>query len=163
MASLWKLPVIYICENNQYTEYTPYKKSIAGDILARAKAFGVRTKAIDGQDVRGVYSNAIKMVERARKGKGPEFLLCTTYRYHGHHVGDVDRSYYRTKAEEKTWRTKHDPIERLSHWLLTENLANQKLLDQIHTDTSARIQAAQQLALDASYPDEREVDQHVYT
>lgn len=162
MASLWKLPVIYVCENNQYTEYTPYGETVAGDIVARAQAFGIHAETVDGQEVREVYLNALQMVERARNGEGPSFLLCNTYRYHGHHVGDIDRSYYRTKAEEQTWRTKHDPIERLGTWLLAKKLASQEVLDQIHADTEARIQAARQLALEADYPDEGEVDHHVY-
>ena len=162
MASLWQLPLIYVCENNQYTEYTPYKETVAGDIVARAEAFGIHAETVDGQEVREVYLTSLRMVERARNGEGPAFLLCNTYRYHGHHVGDIDRTYYRTKAEEKTWRTKHDPIEHLGTWLLTEKLADQKLLDQIYADTEARIQTAQQLALEADYPDEGEVDHHVY-
>src|SRR5579859_5507182 len=104
MASLWKLPVIYVCENNLYNEYTHYTETTAGDLRARAEAFGIQTERIDGQDVRAVYAAAQRMVERARRGEGPAFLLCDTYRYYGHHVGDIQRVYYRPKDEEEHWK-----------------------------------------------------------
>src|SRR5216683_2058386 len=100
IASLWALPVVYVCENNQYNEYTHYLEATAGEILARPRAFGIEAHEVDGQDVRAVYGATSAFVERARRGEGPAFLLCNTYRYHGHHVGDVDRGYYRSKEEE---------------------------------------------------------------
>src|SRR5437016_4937121 len=100
LAALWKLPVIYVCENNLYNEYTHYSETTAGDMLARGAAFGVHAEGVDGQDVRAVYATAQRLVERARKGEGPAFLVCDTYRYHGHHVGDINREYYRSKQEE---------------------------------------------------------------
>src|SRR3989475_9958045 len=84
-ASLWKLPVIYLCENNCYNEYTSYRETTAGEVTARAQAFGIHTETIDGQDVQTVHSTSAKLVARARKGDGPSFLLCNTYRFHGHH------------------------------------------------------------------------------
>ncbi|TAK10221.1 thiamine pyrophosphate-dependent dehydrogenase E1 component subunit alpha, partial [bacterium] len=97
MASLWKLPILYVCENNQYNEYTHYRETTAGDPAARAQAFGMETASIDGQDVGLVYTTTHRLAERARHGEGPAFLICDTYRYHGHHVGDINRSYYRPK------------------------------------------------------------------
>ena len=76
MASLWKLPVIYVCENNQYNEYTHYSETTAGEVIARAQAFGIHTESIDGQDVKLVHATALKLVESARRGDGPAFLLC---------------------------------------------------------------------------------------
>src|SRR5271155_1475396 len=84
VASLWKLPVIYVCENNLYTEYTHFTETTAGDIPARAAAFGLQAAAVDGQDVRAVYEIAGRLVDRARRGDGPSFLVCNTYRYTGH-------------------------------------------------------------------------------
>src|SRR4051794_38979869 len=110
MASLWKLPVLYICENNQYNEYTNYRETTAGDVTARAQAFGIHSETIDGQDVQVVHATALQLVERARCGEGPAFLQCNTYRFHGHHVGDVDRSYYRPKTEEEDWKQHRDPV-----------------------------------------------------
>src|SRR5437588_5135540 len=87
MASLWKLPVIYVCENNFYNEYTHFSETTAGEMGARPRAFAIQTEEVDGQDVRAVYAAAQRLVERARRGEGPAFILCHTYRYHGHHVG----------------------------------------------------------------------------
>ena len=75
---------------------------------------------MDGQDVRAVHEAAQDLVERARRGEGPAFLLCNTYRFYGHHVGDVDRSYYRSKEEEGEWKNEHDPITLLAEWLEIE-------------------------------------------
>ena len=106
MAALWKLPVIYVCENNMYNEYTHVSETAAGDILARGPAFGVHSESVDGQDVRAVYTVTKRLVERARSGEGPAFLMANTYRFMGHHVGDISREYYRSKQEEQTWKTR---------------------------------------------------------
>src|SRR5919198_5001446 len=112
MAALWKLPVIYLCENNLYNEYTHYSETTSGEIAARARAFGIPAEEVDGQDVIAVHEAAARAVERARRGEGPSFLVANTYRYHGHHVGDVDRAYYRSKDEEADWKTNRDPVTR---------------------------------------------------
>jgi pyruvate dehydrogenase E1 component alpha subunit len=162
MASLWKLPVIYVCENNQYNEYTHYRETTAGDVTARAQAFGIPSETIDGQDVKVVHAAALKSVEAARRGAGPSFLLCNTYRFHGHHVGDVDRVYYRSKAEEAEWRTRRDPITLLGDWLKKNQLANGKALDAITRKLSSEMKAAVEYAINAPYPESNEVTRHVY-
>src|SRR5688572_4811294 len=81
MAQLWKLPVIYVCENNQYNEYTHYSETTAGELTARAQAFGIATESVDGQDIKAVHAVALNAVARARRGAGPSFLLCNTYRF----------------------------------------------------------------------------------
>jgi acetoin:2,6-dichlorophenolindophenol oxidoreductase subunit alpha len=162
MASLWRLPVIYVCENNLYNEYTHYTETTAGDLSARAKAFGILAEEVDGQDVQAVYDAARRLVERARQGEGPAFLLCNTYRYYGHHVGDVNRTYYRTKAEEEHWKTERDPIKLLAQWLVEQGMSDAGALDQMREAVSAEVAAGAQFALDAPYPDASEVDQHVY-
>src|SRR5580658_2537292 len=129
LAQLFKLPVIYVCENNLYTEYTHYSETTAGDILARATAFGLEAVIVDGQDVRAVYNVAQRLVDRARRGDGPAFLLCNTYRYHGHHVGDINREYYRSKQEEHLWKTERDPIINFGKWLVAEKFADMAALD----------------------------------
>src|SRR5438132_6197693 len=93
MAALWQLPVIYVCENNLYGEYTPGSETIAGEILARPRAVGIHGESVDGQDVQAVFATMRRLVERARRGEGPSFLEAKTYRYYGHHVGDVNRAY----------------------------------------------------------------------
>jgi len=162
MASLWKLPVIYVCENNMYNEYTHYSETTAGDILSRGPAFGVHAESVDGQDVRAVYATAQKLIERARKGEGPSFLLVNTYRYHGHHVGDVSREYYRAKQEEQQWKTERDPVKILGDWLIAEKLADRAALDKIQAEVKTEIDKGVQFALNAPYPTADEVDQDVY-
>ena len=134
LAQLWKLPVIYVCENNQYNEYTHYQETTAGTILGRATAFGLETARVDGQDVRAVNEVATRLVNRARTGGGPAFLQCDTYRYSGHHVGDINREYYRSKQEENLWKTDRDPIKVLEKWLLERGYADAASLDRITTE-----------------------------
>src|SRR5574341_762898 len=122
MASLWKLPVIYVCENNLYNEYTHYSETLAGEVTARPKAFGIRVESVDGQDVQQVYETMQRLVERARGGEGPAFLECRTYRYYGHHVGDISRTYYRSKEEEQQWQADRDPLTILATWMLAEQI-----------------------------------------
>ncbi len=162
MASLWKLPVIYVCENNLYTEYTPYQQVLAGSIRGRGEAFGIYTLEVDGQDVGAVWRATQDLVDRCRRGEGPAFLICNTYRYYGHHVGDINRTYYRSKEEEAYWRTERDPLTLLGDWLTTEGLADAPMLDQVGQQVESTIKAAVAFALDAPFPDKSEVDQHVY-
>ncbi len=162
MASLWKLPVIYVCENNLYNEYTHYSETTAGDMSARAKAFGILTEEVDGQDIRKVYETAQSMVARARQGEGPAFLLCNTYRYHGHHVGDIQRSYYRSKEEEEQWRTERDPLKLLVEWLTEQQLIDAPTLEQIEQRVRTEVEVGVEFGLNAPYPERNEVDQDVY-
>lgn len=162
MAQLWKLPVIYVCENNLYNEYTHYTETTAGELASRAEAFGIHSEIVDGQDVRIVYEIMQRLIERARRGEGPAFLLCNTYRYYGHHVGDIDRAYYRPKEEEQEWRRNRDPLSILADWLVEQGYADQKVIDQIHAETKDEVDAGANFAINAPYPDLSEVDQHVY-
>ncbi len=162
MASLWKLPVIYVCENNLYNEYTHNAETTAGSMVARASAFGIQTEEVDGQDIRVIYATAQRLVARARAGEGPAFLLCNTYRYYGHHVGDIQRSYYRSKEEEQWWRTERDPLKLLATWLIEQQLAESSTFEAIEQRVRLEIEAGVQFALDAPYPDPSEVDQDVY-
>ena len=115
LAQLWKLPVIFVCENNGYNEYTHFSESTAGEVCARAAAFGIATETIDGQ--KSATSTARGEVhERARTGDGPAFLECKTYRYRGHHVSDVCAHTGRRRREEE-WVTERirDPARQ---WLM---------------------------------------------
>jgi pyruvate dehydrogenase E1 component alpha subunit len=162
MASLWALPVVYVCENNQYNEYTHYLEVTAGEILARPRAFGIHAQEVDGQDVRAVYSVTADLVERARRGRGPAFLLCNTYRHHGHHVGDVDRAYYRSKDEEALWRGERDPLALHAAWLEQQRLATADELEAIESGAREEIAAGLAFALDAAFPDASRVTEDVY-
>lgn len=162
LAALWKLPVIYVCENNLYNEYTHYSETTAGDMLARGAAFGIHAESADGQNVRAVYATAQRLVERARKGEGPAFLVCNTYRYHGHHVGDINREYYRSKQEEQEWKTKRDPIRNFAEWMIQQKISEAVALGEMQKEVRAEMKAAVEFAIAAPYPKPEEADQHVY-
>lgn len=162
MAALWRLPILYVCENNLYSEYTYYKETAAGDLLARPRAFGIHAEEVDGQDVQQVNAAARRLVAMCRAGDGPAFLLCHTYRYFGHHVGDINRAYYRPKDEEELWKAARDPILRLRARLTETAAAPAGLLDDIAAKVQAEIAAGVEFARQAPYPDLREVNTHVY-
>ena len=162
MAALWKLPVIYACENNGYSEYTRTEEIAAGSIIARAEAFGIEAHQVDGQDVLAVTKLATDLVARARKGDGPFFVELMTYRYHGHHVGDINRAYYRSKEEETKWKETRDPITLFGDWLAGEGVATEEELSALRDAVKAEAKASADYALTAPYPDGFEVDMHVY-
>jgi len=162
MAALWHLPVIYACENNGYSEYTKTEEIAAGSITARAEAFGIEAHTVDGQDVLAVNTLTEKLVARARKGEGPFFVELMTYRYHGHHVGDINREYYRSKGEEKDWRDNKDPITLFARYLTKEGIATSDELAAMQSEIRAEAAAAVAYALAAKYPDVSEVDMHVF-
>ncbi|HTS34916.1 MAG TPA: thiamine pyrophosphate-dependent dehydrogenase E1 component subunit alpha [Candidatus Solibacter sp.] len=162
LAQLWKLPVIYVCENNLYNEYTHYSETTAGTILGRAAAFGLEAATVDGQDVRAVNEVATRIVERAQNGGGPAFLQADTYRYSGHHVGDINREYYRSKKEEQHWKTERDPIQLHAKWLVDHGFADAATLERVSAEARAEMQAAVQFAVNAPYPSTDQVAQDVY-
>ncbi len=162
MASLWKLPVIYVCENNLYNEYTHYLETTAGDISQRAEAFGIPCHEGDGQDVRGVYDATHEAVERARVGHGPSFLLFRTYRQKGHHVGDIDRAYYRSKEEERKWADERDPLKVLGEALVAEGVFDTVAFERVEEEVRTQIAEGVKFALEAPYPQPQEVTMDVY-
>jgi TPP-dependent pyruvate/acetoin dehydrogenase alpha subunit len=162
LAQLWKLPVIYVCENNLYNEYTHFSETTAGTILGRAAAFGMEAASVDGQDVRAVSEVATRLVKRARAGQGPAFLEADTYRYSGHHVGDISREYYRSKQEEQHWKTERDPIKLQADWLLAHGYADAAVLDQVAAEARTEMEAAVKFAIAAPYPGVDQVEQDVY-
>ena len=162
MAALWKLPVVYLCENNLYNEYTHYSETTAGTIGARATAFGIPVEEVDGQDVRAVYGAAAPAAEHARRGEGPSFIVANTYRFLGHHVGDVDRSYYRTKDEEERWKSERDPIALHAAWISEQGMAGADELRRIDEAVAEEVAASVARALDAPFPSPSEVDEDVY-
>jgi pyruvate dehydrogenase E1 component alpha subunit len=162
LSQLWKLPVIYVCENNMYNEYTHFSETTAGTILGRAGAFGLEAAQVDGQDVRAVNEVASRLIQRARTGGGPAFLQADTYRYSGHHVGDINREYYRTKQEEQHWKSDRDPIKLHTAWLLSQNLADAPTLEAITAEARTEMEAAVKFAIASPYPGVDEVEQDVY-
>lgn len=162
MAALWKLPVIYACENNGYSEYTKTEEIAAGSLTARAEAFGIEAFQVDGQDVLAVNDLARQLIERCRTGEGPFFVELDTYRYHGHHVGDINREYYRSKDEETEWKADRDPITNFGKWMVDEKVMTAEELAEIDNEIRADAKAAVDYALNAPYPDGSEVDMHVF-
>ena len=162
MASLWALPVVYVCENNLYNEYTHYSETTAGDLAARSRAFGIETVQVDGQDVEAVHAAAATAVARARAGDGPSFLLCRTYRLLGHHVGDVDRAYYRSKEEEDEWRRERDPIGLLAGRLAAAGAVRPDQLEALDEEVRTEVAHGVACALAAPFPDPSEDAEDVY-
>jgi pyruvate dehydrogenase E1 component alpha subunit len=162
MAAVWKLPVLYVCENNLYTEYTYYREVMSGSLKSRPEAFGILTEEVDGQDVRKVYTSAARLIDHARRGEGPAFLICNTYRYYGHHVGDINRGYYRAKEEEELWKETHDPLKMLAGWLQNNRGVQVSILETIEAQVSREIAAGVEFAEAAPYPDISEVNEDVY-
>jgi TPP-dependent pyruvate/acetoin dehydrogenase alpha subunit len=112
LAQLWRVPAVFLCENNHYAESTPAAQQLPiEDLEQRAVAFGMTSMKVDGQDVEAVYKATKKALEHAREGKGPVFLLCETFRLTGHYVGDPQ--VYRPKEEVREVRAKHDPLPKL--------------------------------------------------
>ncbi len=118
---------------------------------------------MDGQDVLAVNQLTQDLVARARKGEGPFFITLNTYRYHGHHVGDINRTYYRSKEEEADWKENRDPITNFGAWMVAQNIANADELDAIHAEIKEQATSAVNYALEAPYPPAEEVDAHVFS
>src|SRR5512135_2960228 len=133
LAALWKLPLIYVCENNQYTEFTNHKKLVSGKgLAARAEAMGMRAVEVDGNDVIALHHAALELVEAARRGEGPATLVCNTFRYGGHHVGEPGTAY-RSKEEMEEWRAK-DAILRFEKVLLENKVLDPAQLESIRDE-----------------------------
>jgi len=152
LASLWKLPVIFICENNLYAFFTPQKdhQSIK-DVAVRAQAYGVPSEIIDGMDIIEIYKAVNRAIQRARKGEGPSLIECKTYRFKGHAEGDPDAGIYRTKEELEEWK-KRDPIQILKNQLITDYQVTEEELTNIEEAIKSEIKEAVDFARDSPYP-----------
>jgi pyruvate dehydrogenase E1 component alpha subunit len=129
LASIWKLPIVFICENNQYSMGMSVQKAWAVDsLLPRAAAYNMPGEQVEGMDVIKVYEATKRAVERARGGQGPSLLEVKTYRFRGHSM--TDPAYYRSREEEQQWRTTRDPIGFFEKKLLDLDLATQSELDE---------------------------------
>jgi acetoin:2,6-dichlorophenolindophenol oxidoreductase subunit alpha len=157
MAAIWSLPVVFVCENNQYGEYTATTDVTAGDLASRGTALSLTVAGVDGMDVLAVRDGAAALVARARDGGGASLLVCETYRFHGHGMGDPDRPY-RTREEEERWKTR-DPLERLAA-VLRERLDFDPR--ELEFETEAELEAAVAFASEAPYPEPEEVRVHVF-
>jgi len=160
MAAIWRLPALFVCENNGFGEFTAIGDVTAGpDPIARGLAFGIPSETVDGMDVLAVRTAAQRAIDRARSGRGPSFLVCMTYRYGGHHVGD--KQDYKDSAEAKAWRLK-DPIERLDRWLKETDLATAEAIDALKNGVEDEVRAAIGLAKTAPFPNASDLGAHLY-
>ena len=153
LAALYKLPILFVCENNLYSTHLPITKCLADqDLVKKARAMGVRGTSLDGNDAISVFKTAKKLVERIRSGRGPEFLECMTYRHRGH-VGpnyDIDKGL-RSKEELKGWMKK-DPIDLIERKIIASKLATSRELDAIIAEIDGRVKAAQKKGLSGRWP-----------
>tara|TARA_B100000959_G_scaffold286389_1_gene364816 strand:- start:1769 stop:2764 length:996 start_codon:yes stop_codon:yes gene_type:complete len=161
LASIWKLPVIFACENNQYAEATPawYAVSI-DDIADRAASYNIPGVIVDGMDVFAVYDAAEQAVKRAREGKGPTLLELKTYRYHGHFHADQPEKY-RTSEEENSWK-KRDCIINFEKRVIKQKLIDKKRLDAIKKKIQKEIEDAVEFGLSSPLPPEETLYEDVY-
>jgi len=160
LAGVWKLPVIFVCENNRYAETTAADYAVSGsDIAARARGFGMPGVAVDGQDVFAVHEAAREATDWARRGEGPTFIEAQTYRYFGHVEGDT--VLYRTKEEEESYRSR-DCIQRFRQAVLQESLLGQHELDALDGQVNDTIQAAIRFAQQSPQPASAEILSDVY-
>jgi pyruvate dehydrogenase E1 component alpha subunit len=159
MAAIWRLPVIFVCENNQYGEYTAAQQVTAGDMVERGRVYGINAASVDGMNVLEVRGAAAAAVERARAGEGPSLLVCSTYRYLGHGMSDPNRPY-RTRDEEEGWR-KRDAIARLQDKLQAGGVTPDRF-DELDASVRQEIDEAVQFAQDSPLPTADAVSEHVY-
>jgi len=150
LAAIWKLPVLYVCENNQYAMSTRSDWSVAGgDPARRAAGYGIPGVTVDGMDLFAVNAAASELVERARRGDGPAYLVCTTYRYHGHHAGDPLN--YREKEEVERWR-EQDPIERVKRAAADRGVMTEAEIADLEKRVEGEIEAAVTFAKNSPEP-----------
>ena len=161
MASIWKLPVLFVCENNQFATEVPFA-SVAGNssVAARGSAYGMASIEVDGNDVLAVEAAACEAVTRARDGGGPTLIECTTYRTRAHAEGMGDFTY-RTREDVEQWRTRC-PIARLKKHLLEHGLSSDAQLDFIEEEVAALTEAAHEFAEKSAYPPAESATSHVY-
>jgi len=151
MAAAWKLPIVYICENNLFGISVDIRKITGNPNIAdRAFGYGIPGVAVDGNDVLEVYRVTQKAFTRARKGDGPTLIECKTYRQKGHHVGDPGTAY-RLKEELEAWK-KRDPIKTFKARLIEENLATEEELKNLEGEARQLVKTAVQFAENSPFP-----------
>jgi len=152
LASIWKLPVLFVNENNQYASTTPtnYHLSVP-HIAERAKGYGIEGYTVDGNNVIEVYNAAARLIDQARKGRGPAILECLTYRVKGHFVGDPEK--YRAREEVQKQQKENDPITRYSDFLSSDKLIDASGIETLHAEAEREIDSAVQFAEDSPFPD----------
>jgi pyruvate dehydrogenase E1 component alpha subunit len=165
LAAVWKLPLVFVCENNQYAVTTHFSTTVATENIAdRAAAYNMPGVLVDGQDVIAVYEAVREAVARARAGQGPSLVEARTYRYHDHSEGlnRVVRDPYRTEAEIEEWR-KRDPITIHEERLISQGVASTAEVSALEAECHAAMQEALEFAQQSPYPEPDEVFDDVFT
>ncbi|MFF2545419.1 thiamine pyrophosphate-dependent dehydrogenase E1 component subunit alpha [Kitasatospora sp. NPDC058063] len=156
LAAMWRLPVLFVCEDNGYATTLPAATAVAGSATGRAAAFGIPAEEVDGMDTEAVRTAALRAVERARTGRGPGFLACRTYRYEGHHTMERRMKLrYRSPEEVGAWRER-DPLPRAAALLDPATVAD---LDRA---VAEQLSAAEEFALASAHPDPAGALDHLY-
>lgn len=151
LGSIWNLPIIYLCENNQVADTTPYHETFnIENVGDRASSYGIPGEVIDGNDVMAVFEGVKKAAKRARAGKGPTLIECKTYRWEGHHIGDP--CVWRKEDELDKWKEKC-PQKRLAAKLISEKIMNEPDLEKISKEAIAEMEEAARFAIESPQPD----------
>ncbi|MEU1284022.1 thiamine pyrophosphate-dependent dehydrogenase E1 component subunit alpha [Kitasatospora sp. NPDC005856] len=156
LAAMWRLPVLFVCEDNGYATTLPAATAVAGSATGRAAAFGIPAEEVDGMDTEAVRAAALRAVERARTGRGPGFLACRTYRYEGHHTMERRMKLrYRAPEEVEAWRER-DPLPRAAALLDPATVA------ELDRSVAEQLAGAEEFALASEHPDPAGALDHLY-
>jgi pyruvate dehydrogenase E1 component alpha subunit len=160
MAALWKLPILFVVENNKWAIGMAHERSTSQpEIYKKASVFGLPGVEVDGMDIMAVHTVAQEAVARARAGEGPTLIECLTYRFRGHSLADPDE--LRSKAEKDLWFAR-DPIKKFSAYLIEQNLATQGELKAIEKKIQAEVEQAVEFALESPEPAPAELYQYIF-
>jgi pyruvate dehydrogenase E1 component alpha subunit len=161
MAAIWNLPVVFICENNQYGMSGSVKEMVkVANIAERAAAYGIPGAVVDGNDIFAMMNVTHEAVERARRGEGPTLIEAKTYRWKGHSKSDAKK--YRTREEEMDWRNNRDPIERMKRVLISEGIFSEQDAARIEAEARAEIEDAVKFAEESPMPPIEILEEDVY-
>jgi pyruvate dehydrogenase E1 component alpha subunit len=159
LAAVWKLPVVFVCQNNEWGEHTAYDKTSNVRVADRAAAYGMAGERVDGNDPFAVYAAAFEAVHRARSGKGPTLIEAMTFRFHGHVFGDQDA--YMDKAR-KAQAIADDPVPRFRAKLIADHIASKQQLETMEAEIEAQIDAAVEFALSSAFPGIEELQRDIF-
>lgn len=163
MAAALQLPAVFVCENNEYGEYTPRSKTMAiDDVVDRAAGYGMPGVMVDGMDAVAVYEAASQAVARARVGRGPSFIEAKTYRYYNHHGVQTMGVKYRTDDEVDRWKSR-DPIESLERDMVSHGVMSQDQIDAARAEVRAAVDEAVEFGRSSPFPDVDTLLEDVYT
>ncbi len=161
IGAIWNLPVIYVCENNQYQQWIPQRRMTkVTSVRDMAPSYGIPGESVDGQDVLAVSEVASRAIDRARTGGGPTLIECLTYRFHGHSPGDLQE--YRDKEEVEYWRTERDPIQLLRTYLIERQQLGEDEDAAIRAAATVEIESAVAFAEASPFPPDEEIVTDVY-